>query len=107
SELVASVFYPVADVALLMVPSIFLVLVVAKLEAGRLGWPWWFVVAGATTLAISDATFSWLAASNSYVAGSLVDYGWMLAHVAFAVGASIALDVVTSAAEFEAVIGSA
>ncbi|MCG2808281.1 MAG: hypothetical protein L6413_08485 [Coriobacteriia bacterium] len=103
-ELVASVFYPVADVALLMVPGIFLLLVAAKLEAGRLGWPWWFVVVGATALAVSDTTFSWLAASNSYVAGSFVDYGWMLAHVAFAVCASLALDIVTPAAEFEAVL---
>lgn len=105
-ELVASVFYPVADVALLMVPGMFLLLVTAKLEAGRLGWPWWFVVSGATILAVSDATFAWLAVSNSYAAGSFVDYGWMLAHVAFAVGASLALDVVTPTPDFEAVLES-
>lgn len=92
-ELVLSIFYPSADVLLLLVPSILLVLVVGRLAGGRLGWPWWFVAAGATILAISDAAYSYMSAAETYTAGAAVDYGWMLAHVALAVGASLAVDV--------------
>ncbi len=93
AELVASTFYPVADVALLLTPSVLLLMVVSKLGSGRLGWPWWFVAGGAAVLAVSDATFSWMSASDSYVAGAIVDYGWMLAHVLLAVGACVAADI--------------
>lgn len=92
-ELAASIFYPSADVVLLLVPSILLVLVVSKLGHGRLGWPWWFVALGAMILALSDAAYSYLSAADAYAAGSIVDYGWMLAHVSLAVGASLALDI--------------
>jgi len=92
-ELVMSIFYPTADVVLLIVPSIFLVLVVARLGGGRLGWPWWFVAVGAVVLAVSDSAYSFMSAADTYTAGAAVDYGWMLAHVAFAVGASLAVDV--------------
>lgn len=92
-ELVASIFYPTADVLFLVVPSLAMLLVVGRLAGGRLGWPWWFVAAGAIILAASDAFFSYLSAANAYAGGSIVDYGWMLAHVAFAVGASLAVDV--------------
>jgi len=92
-ELVMSIFYPSADVMLLFVPSILLVLVVGRLGGGRLGWPWWFVAAGAIILGMSDAMYSYMSAAETYAAGAAVDYGWMLAHVALAVGASLAVDI--------------
>lgn len=98
-ELAASIFYPSADVVLLLVPSILLVLVVSKLGHGRLGWPWWFVAAGAAMLASSDAAYAYLSAADAYTAGSIVDYGWMLAHVSLAVGASLALDIAKPSAD--------
>lgn len=88
-----STLYPVLDVALLFTPSMMLVLVVSKLGSGRLAWPWWAMGVGALMLAASDAGYSWLSAARSYEGGAIVDYGWMLAHVAFAFGASLALDV--------------
>jgi len=92
-ELVLSILYPTADVVFLLAPSIFLVLVVGRLGGGRLGWPWWFVAAGACILAVSDAAYSYMSAAETYSAGAVVDYGWMLAHVALAVGASLAVDI--------------
>ena len=43
-------------------------------------------------MALSDTIFSWMSARDMYVGGSIVDYGWMIAAVSLAVGASLALD---------------
>lgn len=92
-ERVLNVFYPMADVLLLAGPALFTILVVARLGTGRLGRPWWPVAVGALVLASSDTAFSWMSASDTYRPGTVVDVGWMLAHVAIAVGALTALDL--------------
>lgn len=94
AERVFNVFYPMADVVLLGGPALFTILVVARLGAGKLARPWWAVAAGVLILAASDTAFSWMSAADAYVPGTIVDIGWMLAHVAIAFGALIALDLV-------------
>ncbi len=95
AEKVVSSAYPVADVLLGLTPAIFLVLVVSHLGAGRLGWPWWAVAIGWAMIAASDSGYAYMAARETYASGSFVDYGWILGHVAIAVGASIAQDLAT------------
>lgn len=88
-----NVYYPVADIVLLLGPALFIVLVVRRLGRGSLGWPWWAVATGLACMSISDTVFSAMQTSGSYVAGSPVDIGWMTGHVLLAIGASIAYDV--------------
>ncbi|MRR12790.1 hypothetical protein EG835_10095 [bacterium] len=92
AEKALSLFYPIADILLLIVPGVALVMVLRRLSAPELAWPWGFVVAGTVLLAVSDTSFAILAANETYATGGLVDYGWMACHVAFAVGASFEAD---------------
>lgn len=91
-ELVFSVLYPVADVVLVVAPALFLTIIAYRHRDRGMLLPWGFVVAGMSLLAITDAAFSWLSATNAYAVGSAVEYGWMVAMIALAVGASMALD---------------
>jgi hypothetical protein len=93
AEKAVSAFYPLADIAFGIGPAIFLVLVVAQLGGGRLGWPWWAVGAGVLFIAVSDCAYALLSAADLYGSGSLIDYGWSVGHLLIAVGASIAWDV--------------
>lgn len=94
AERLFNVLYPMADVILLMGPSLFTVLVVAQLGGGKLGRPWLAVAVGTIILAASDTAFSWMMATDTYRPGTIVDVGWMVAHVAIAFGALMALDLV-------------
>jgi diguanylate cyclase len=82
-----SVYYPLADIALLFGPAVFIVLVVLRLGRGSLGWPWWAVAAGLACMSVADTVFSAMQISGSYIAGSPVDIGWMAGHLLLAVGA--------------------
>ena len=88
-----NIYYPLADICLLLGPAVFVVLVVRGLGKGAIGWPWWAVAAGLACMAISDTVFSAMQISDSYLAGSPVDIGWMAGHMLLAIGASIAYDV--------------
>lgn len=92
-ERVFNVFYPMADVTLLIGAALFTVFMIAQLGGGRLAWPWWSVAVGTVILSITDTMFSWTMATGSYASGALVDIGWLLAHVAIAFGAVVAQDV--------------
>lgn len=98
-ESVLSAIYPLADIILLFGPALFIVLIVAQLGGGRLGWPWLAVGAGALVLALSDSVYSYLTAIDAYQSGMAVDYGWMVAHVLIALGALIAQDLSRPAVE--------
>jgi len=89
-EKLLSVFYPLADVLLLLAPAILIVAVVGR---GKMAWPWWLIAAAVVLIAASDCTYSWLEQYDLYETGHLVDYGWMLGHVMIATGASLAKDV--------------
>ncbi len=85
-------FYPTADVLLLFMPALFVAIAHARRDTDESAWPWLAVVAGTIVLGASDAGFSYLVATGGYVAGAIVDYGWIVAHVLLAVGASLAYD---------------
>lgn len=95
-ELVFSVLYPVADVALVAGPALFMTIIAYRHRDRGMLLSWGFVAAGVTLLAFTDAAFSWLSATDAYGVGSAVEYGWMVAMIALAVGASLALDAVES-----------
>lgn len=97
AERMLSVFYPMADIVLLGGPALFTILVIANLGTGVLGHPWRFVALGAAILAASDTAFSVLSTMDAYQPGTVVDFGWMLAHIAIAFGALIALDIAAPA----------
>lgn len=96
AEKAATLAYPLCDVFLALAPALFLLLVVLKLGGGRLARPWWAVGAGLMLLAASDTAYSWLTWNETYVSGSVVDYGWMLASVCIALGALLASDLAKS-----------
>lgn len=93
-EKLLDLYYPIADLALLLGPAIFIVLVVAQLGRGSLAAPWRFVMAGMAILAVADTVYQWLEWQGLYAAGSVVDLGWMLGYVLIAVGASIMRDLI-------------
>lgn len=88
-----NVYYPLADLALLLGPALFIVLVVRRLGTGALGWPWWVVAAGLACMSIADIAFSKMQIIGSYAVGSPVDIGWMAGYVLLAIGALIAYDI--------------
>ena len=80
---VATTFaYPVADLLLL-------VLVAGALAViGRGAGPsWWWLSAGLACFVVTDTAFAFQVAEGSYVDGSLVDLGWVLALGCFATAA--------------------
>lgn len=93
AEKAISVVYPAFDVLFAIAPALFLLMVVSKLGGGRLARPWWAVAVGTLLLGISDSVYAWMQWAGTYQTGSVVDYGWMLAHAAIAVGALLAWDL--------------
>lgn len=92
-EAALSAFYPLADVVFVLGPAIAVALVVSRLAAGRVGWPWWCVIVGVLVFSLGDIGYSFLSARGLYASGSLTDSAWSFAAVAIALGASIALDL--------------
>lgn len=94
-----SVFYPLADVFLALLPALFIAFVAWRLGRGSFGWPWWPVALGLVLLAVSDAGFAYLDWNELYHPGHIVDVGWMLTHGLIATGALVARDVFGVTAE--------
>lgn len=90
-----STLYPVGDVLFMLAPAVTLALVIRQLGAGRFGWPWWFIVAGAVVFAATDSFYSyadWAGIGTT----ALLDLGWIAAQLLFALGALVARDVYRS-----------
>jgi hypothetical protein len=84
--------YPVLDVFVLLMPAIALGLLVSKLGAGRVAWPLWFLVAGATTLAVTDTVFAYA----GYIGAGrtpLIDSGYAIAPMLLGLAVLVARDV--------------
>lgn len=95
-EKALSTAYPAADALLIAAPALFVAIVIRRLGTGRLAWPWWWVVAGALMLGAADTAYYALDATGLEVPGicwSLIDSGWMTAHVLLAFAALLARDV--------------
>ncbi len=97
AELVLNVVYPLADVCLLAMPAVFVLVIAMRTGDRDRTLPWLYVSTGLIIMAATDTVFSWMSAVDVYVPGAVVDYGWMIATVALAVGASLALDAATAA----------
>lgn len=93
-EKALDLYYPLADVLLLLGPAVFIVLVVSQLGRGLLATPWRFVMAGAAFLAVADTVYQWLEWRELYSSGHIVDLGWMLGYVLIAAGASAMRDII-------------
>jgi len=90
--LVVSTLYPVGDVFLMLAPAVTLAIVIMRLGAGRLAWPWWLVVVGAFVFSLTDSFYSYVdwAGTGSNV---FLDMGWMVANLIFAVAALVARNI--------------
>jgi hypothetical protein len=87
--------YPVMDAFLLLLPSIALGLLASKLGAGRLAWPAWLVVAGASTLAVTDTVFAYA----GYIGAGrtpVIDAGYAVAPMLLGLAVLVARDVYRS-----------
>lgn len=87
--------YPVMDAFLLLMPSIALGLLASKLGAGRLAWPAWLVVAGASTLAVTDTVFAYA----GYIGAGrtpVIDAGYAVAPMLLGLAVLVARDVYRS-----------
>lgn len=87
--------YPVMDAFLLLMPSIALGLLASKLGAGRLAWPAWLVVAGASTLAVTDTVFAY----TGYIGAGrtpVIDAGYAVAPMLLGLAVLVARDVYRS-----------
>lgn len=87
--------YPVLDVFVLLMPAITLGLLVRKLGSGRVAWPWWFVIACATTLAVTDAVFAY-AGYAGIGRTPLIDAGYGLAPLLLGFAVLVARDIYRS-----------
>lgn len=86
------VLYSVGDIAFMLAPAVALALTVSKLGKGRFAWPWWIVVVGALLFALTDTWFTyadWAGEGGT----AIMDVGWILANVLFAIAAMVARDV--------------
>lgn len=92
---VLNTLYLVLDAFVLLMPSVALGLLVSKLGAGRVAWPWWLVVASASILAVTDTVFAY---AGYHGAGRtpLIDAGYALAPMLLGFAVLVARDVYRS-----------
>jgi len=93
SEKVVSLGYPLADVFVLLFPTLALIVVLADIGGVPLARPWYSIATAMLVLAASDAAYSYLQVHDVYVTGSLLDTGWLIAFGMIVVGISRMLDV--------------
>lgn len=89
---VMNTLYPVLDTLVLLAPAVTLGLILWKLGAGRLAWPWWLVVASAAILGITDTVFAY----STYVGigrTPLIDTGYGLAPLLLGFAVLVARDL--------------
>lgn len=92
---VMNTLYPVLDMLVLLMPAIALGLLVSRLGAGRVAWPWWFVVASASTLAITDTVFAY-ATYHGYGRTVFITSGYAAAPLLLGFAVLVARDIYKS-----------
>jgi hypothetical protein len=88
-----ALFFPVADVAFVVVPAVLVLLIAAKMRGARLAAPWISVALGGVVFAAADVWFLYQQWAGTYRGGAITDAGWMVGGVLIALGASLAADV--------------
>lgn len=71
-----AVGYPFGDVIVVF----FIALVARRVRASN-RLPLWCLLAGLLVMAVSDSSYSYLATTNSYTSGGLLDVGWIAAYL--------------------------
>lgn len=92
---ILNTLYPVLDMLILLTPAIALGLLVRKLGAGRVAWPWWLVVASAATLALTDTVFAYVT-YHGYGRTPLIDAGYAAAPLMLGFATLVARDIYRS-----------
>jgi hypothetical protein len=92
-ERIVGLFYPLADVLLILPWIVALIFLLVGVRDEPLSWPWWTVAAGVLVGVASDTAFAVLTANGSYAPGGLADVGWWLAYTLVAVAASLTVDI--------------
>ncbi|MDZ4168337.1 MAG: hypothetical protein U1E26_01595 [Coriobacteriia bacterium] len=88
-----SMFYPLGDIWLILLPGVALAITAGKLAGGRIAWPWWCAVGGYVLVAISDVAYNVTVWNGTYQSGSIIDAGWWFGFTIVATGASLAVDI--------------
>lgn len=92
---ILNTIYPTLDTLVLLAPAVALGLIVSRLGAGRVAWPWWFVVSSATALALTDAVFAY-ATYHGYGRTPIIDTGYALAPMLLGFAVFVARDIYDS-----------
>jgi len=87
AEALRTSLYPTLDILLLLVPAAYVALSLAQLGGVRFARPWYLVATAAAVLALSDAALVWLEVTGSYLPGTIVDFGPLVAQLLIATGA--------------------
>lgn len=90
---ILGVTYPIADIAALLGPAVFIAFVASSISRTHCVRHWWVLAGGLVIMALSDIAFTRLDWIGMYASGDLVDYAWMLSLLVIAVAGSMAADV--------------
>lgn len=91
---VLGVVYPMADIAVLLGPALFIALAAGAVGRSHAALQWWVLAFGLAVMSVSDIGFTWLDWTGRYVAGHPVDFGWMLSLLLIALAGSLSADAV-------------
>jgi hypothetical protein len=98
-ERAVGLFYPFADVLLVLPWILGLIFLLVGVRNEPLSWPWWTVALGVLVGVASDTSFAVLSANGSYAPGGIADMGWWIAYTCMALAASLTIDIRDTAAE--------
>jgi hypothetical protein len=87
------VLYPLADIWLLLVPSLALVLTLSRLAGGRTTWPWWFLAVGASMFAVIDTLLGLADLDRALTLAAVLQVASLMGLAVVVMGASVAVDV--------------
>ena len=81
--LFVSLYYPIADI-LILIPASILIYITSLFGKSKISWPWRFIALGICGFTISDLAYSFMVWQGTYDSGSIVDLGWNLGYLFFA-----------------------
>lgn len=87
-----AVYYPVADLALLFGPSLFIMLAAHTIKQMNSIRQWMVLSLGLLIWSVADIAFIWADQAGGYFAGHPSDFGWMLSLLTLGIAGSLAAD---------------